>query len=97
MTDQTVYVITGHNSSRTPYHTDEDCNGLQTADNYREVPLSVLNGHYHLCGHCKGGSPDPTPTPSGEERVPSTPTTYKTENVVIGEVWTASRGFVDQD
>jgi hypothetical protein len=97
MTDRTVYLKSAPADRSTPYHTEEDCTGLQVADGYREVPLSVLNGHYDLCQRCATGKPDPTPTPNGEERVPSTPTTYKTETVVIGKVWTASRGFVDQD
>jgi len=97
MTDQTVYRVTGHTGRGTPYHTKEDCLALRQADDYRELPLETVDHYYELCQRCAGNVTTPDPTWSGEERSPSTPTTYKTETVVIGEVWTASRGFVDQD
>ncbi len=51
-TEQIVY-ISSINQSKKHYHTTDDQNECYNVpDNIREVPLSLIEGHYHPCSIC---------------------------------------------
>jgi hypothetical protein len=92
-----VWIVTGGTRRATPYHTEEHCQVLKRVNDYRPVPLNSLNDAWDECKHCAGEVDQPDPEFSDEVRNPSQPTGKPDENVIIGEVWTASRGFVEVD
>jgi len=94
---ETVWITTGATNRSTPYHTDEDCRTLKRSSNYRPVPLDSLNSLWDECQHCAGDVDQPDPDFSDEVRNPSKPKGKPDEDVYIGEVWTADRGFVEPD
>jgi len=94
---ETVWITTGATNRSTPYHSEESCQALKRTEGYRAVPLNTLNGTWDECRWCAGEVEQSNPDFSDEVRNPSQPTGKRDENVVIGEVWTASRGFVEAE
>jgi hypothetical protein len=92
-----VWVVTGGSKRSTPYHTDEDCQVLERSGNYRPVPLNSLNGAWDECLFCADEVAEADPDFSDEVRNPGQPKGKPDGNVFLGEVWTASRGFVEVD
>jgi len=92
---ETVWIVTGSTSQQTPYYSNESCRVLKRSNNYRPVPLDSLNGAWDECQHCAGEVEPPDPDFSDVVRKAGLPISKPDGNVFIGEVWTASRGFVD--
>jgi len=94
---ETVWITTGATNRSTPYHSEESCQALKRTEGYRAVPLNTLNGAWDECRWCAGEVEQSNPDFSDEVRNPSQPTGKPDENVIIGEVWTAGRGFVEAE